>query len=117
MVHYWSVTIPFTTVSVDIWSSGKITKCYGRKTLLNTMCDMCQKVVSVVVTGTEVLYVGQIFMEHVLLKSRLCLMVVITDGNEFRGIFEKMCNVSGIKFHIVAKHNHKVVGWNGFTSS
>ena len=52
---------------------------------------------------------AQMFMEYVLLKFGLCIMVVIDDGNEFRGVFEGMCNAPNIRFHIVANRNHKAV--------
>ena len=74
------------------------------------MYDMCQWIVSVAITGTDALYLVRMFIEHVLLKFGLCLMVVIDDRNEFHGVLESMCNVLDIKFHIVAKFNHKVVG-------
>lgn len=59
-------------------------------------------------------YLARMFMEHVLLKFGLCLMVVIDDGNEFRGIFESMCNTLRIKFHIVVERNHKAIGVERF---
>ena len=50
------------------------------------------------------------FMEHVLLKFGICMMVVIDDGNEFRGTFEILCNKLNIRFYIVVVQNHKAVG-------
>lgn len=42
LVHSWPVTTPFSIISVDIWSPGDIKNCYGQKSLMNVMCDMCQ---------------------------------------------------------------------------
>ena len=114
LVHSWPITTPMAIVSVDIWSPGDIKNCYGQKALFNTMCDMCQRVICVAITATEASYLARMFMEHVLLKFGICIMVVCDDGNEFRGTFEKMCNKLNIKFHIVAKRNHKAVGVERF---
>ena len=96
-------------VSVDIWSPGDIKKCYGQKDLFNTMCNMCQWVIC-----NRSIVPARMFMEHFLLKFDICVMVVCDDGNEFRGTFEKMCNKLNIKFHVVAKRNHKAVGVERF---
>ena len=71
------------------FSPAGITNYYSQKTLVNTMWAMCQWVVSVAITGTEALYLARIFMKHVLLKFEICRMIVIDDGNEFRGISKK----------------------------
>ena len=42
------------------------------------------------------------------------MTVVCDDGNDFRGTFEKMCRALNIKFHVVAKRNHKAVGVERF---
>ena len=78
------------------------------------MCDMCQWVICVSITATDASYLDQMFMEHVLLKFGICMMVVCDDRNEFRGTVENMCNKLNIKFHIVAKRNHKAVGVERF---
>ena len=54
------------------------------------------------------------FMEHILLKFGLYIMVVCDDDNEFRGKFEQMCKALNIMYHVVAKRNHKVIGIEGF---
>ena len=78
------------------------------------MCDMYQWVICVAITETDASYLARMFMEYVLLKFGICVMVVCNDGNKFRGTFEKMCNKLNIKFHIVAKRNHKAVGVERF---
>ena len=114
LVHSWPVTTPFTIISADICLSGDIKNINGQKALMNAMCDMCQWVVLVAITGTEASYLVRMFMEHVLLKFGLYLMVVIDDGNKFRGTFESMCNAFCIRFYIVSKWNHKAVGVERF---
>ena len=89
LVHSWPITTHMSIVSVDIWSPGDIQNCYGQKALFNTMCDMYQWVICVAISATEALYLARMFMEHVLLKFGICVMVVCDDGNEFRGTFEK----------------------------
>ena len=49
-----------------------------------------------------------------LLKFRLCVMVLVDDGNKFCGTFEKIDNTMTIKFHIVGKINHKAIGVKKF---
>ena len=51
---------------------------------------------------TEAPYLARVFMEHVLLKFGLCIVVVCDDGNDFRGTFEKMCRALNIRFHVAA---------------
>ena len=53
------------------------------------MCGMTEFVMCVAITMTEASYLARMFMEHILLKFGLCIMVVCDDGNDFRGTFEK----------------------------
>ena len=78
------------------------------------MCDMTEFVVCTAITTTEASYLARMFMEHILLKFGLCIMVVCDDGNEFRGTFEQMCTALNIRFHVVAKRNHKAIGIERF---
>ena len=114
LMHSWPIATPFAIISVDIWSPGDIKNCYGHSKLFNSMCDMTEFVICTAISNTEASYLARIFMEHVLLKFGLCLMVVCDDGNDFRGTFERMCKALNIKFHIVAKRNHKAVGVERF---
>lgn len=54
------------------------------------MYDMTQWVVGVIITLTEATYSMQMFMEHVLLKVGICIVVVVDDGNNFQGMLKKM---------------------------
>jgi len=82
--------------------------------LLNAMCDMTQFVVITPIKTTESIFLARTLMEHVLLKFDLCVMVVCDAGSEFRGHFQAMCETSNLRFHLVAKRNHKAVGVERF---
>jgi len=114
LVHSWPVTTPFSILSVDIWKPGATSNPRGYNGLLNTMCDMSQFVVSVPICGAESSYVARIFMESVLLKFGICAMVVVDEGSEYRRTFEQMCKALKLRFHPVAKRNHKAVGVERF---
>ena len=75
---------------------------------------MSQFVVVVETKCTELSYIARFFMENILLKFYLYGMVMIDIGNEFHGIFHKMCSLLSICFYSVAKHNHKAVGIKRF---
>ena len=78
------------------------------------MWDMTQWILCAGITATEVSYLAQIFMEHILTRFGLCLMAVVDDGNDFCDTFEKICSSLMIRCHVVAKHNHKAVGIERF---
>ena len=78
------------------------------------MCDMTEFVMCVAITMTEASYPARMFMEHILLKFGLFIMVVCDDDNDFIDTFKKMCVALNIRFHIVAKRNHKAVGIEKF---
>jgi len=114
LVHSWPITSPFAIISVDIWKPGETKNADGYKMLLNAMCDMTQFIVSTPIKTTESTFLARTFMEHVLLKFGLCVMVVCDAGSEFRGHFQSMCEVLKLRFHPVAKRNHKAVGVERF---
>ena len=78
------------------------------------MCGMTEFVMRVAITMTEASYLARMFMEHILLKFGLCIMVVCDDGNDFRGTFGKMCDDLNIRCHVIAKRNHNAVGIEKF---
>lgn len=114
LMHSWLITTPLAIISVDIWSPGEITNYYVYKKLLNAMCDMTEFVMCVAIIMTEASYPARMFMEHILLKFGLFIMVVCDDDNDFIDTFKKMCAALNIRFHIVAKRNHKAVGIENF---
>ena len=114
LVHSWPITTPFAIISVAIWKPGTITNNDGYTCLLNSMCDMTQFVVVAPAKHTEASYLARLFMESILLKFGLCIMVVIDQGSEFQGVFKKMCKLLNIRYHSVAKRNHKAVSVEWF---
>ena len=110
LVHSWPVTTPFCIISVDIWKPGEVVNIDGYKALLNAMCDMTQFVVSTPVKCLVAAHIARAFMEGVLLKVGLCVVVVVDEGREFCSLFRDMCRLLNIKCHVVAKRNHKAVG-------
>ena len=114
LVHSWPVTTPFAIVSVDIWYPGKTTNLDGYNCLLNAMCNMTQFVIVQAVPNTEASNVARLFMEGVLMKFGLCIMVVVDNGSDFGGLFEEMCKLLNTRFHLVAKRNYKAVGIERF---
>ena len=110
LLHSWPITTPFCIVSVDIWKPGEIVNVDGYRALLNAMCDMTQFVVTTPVKCLVAAHVARAFMEGVLLKVGLCVMVVVDEGREFCALFQDMCKLLNIKCHVVAKRNHKAVG-------
>ena len=112
--HSWPITVPFAILSVDIWKPGVVKNADGFIALLNAMCDMTQFVVMTPVKKLECTYVARAFMESVLLRFGLCVLVVIDEGREFCGLFRSMCAKLNIRCHVVAKRNHKAVGVERF---
>jgi hypothetical protein len=110
LLHTWPITTPFAILSVDMWKPGEVVNADGYIALLNAMCDMTQFIVSAPVRNLEATHVARAFMEAVLLKFGLCLMVVVDEGKEFCGLFRSMCRHLNIRCHVVAKRNHKAVG-------
>ena len=55
------------------------------------MCDMTEFVMCMVITIPDASYLVRMFMEHILLKFGICIMVVCDGGNDFRGTCEKIC--------------------------
>jgi len=110
LVHSWPITTPFAIISVDFWKPGTTTNPRGFNGLLNAMCDMTQFIVSVPIKRSDSAYIARMFMESVLLKFGICAMVVVDDGSEYRKTFEQMCKALSLRFHAVAKRNHKAVG-------
>jgi hypothetical protein len=60
------------------------------------MDDMCQFVVSTALTKVNSSELAQAFMENVLLKFGLCLVVVVDDDSKFMSVFTQMCKALNI---------------------
>jgi hypothetical protein len=86
----WPLDSPFFTLHVDLWSTGDANGDGSQSHLLNSMCDMTQFVVS---TPSPVILASAlpiVFMQEVLLKIGFCVMVVVDDGRNFKGLFREM---------------------------
>jgi hypothetical protein len=44
-----------------------------------------------------------------LLKIGFCVVVVVDDGSNFKGLFREMCAILKIRFHTVACGNHQAL--------
>ena len=110
LVHSWPLLAPFAIISADIWCPGDTVSPTGMKYVLNCMCDMTQFVVSTAISHATAAELSRAFMENVLLKMGICIVLVVDDGNEFMGIFEQMAKGLKIRLHKAAKRNHKAVG-------
>ena len=73
---------------MDIRNPGDIVGLTGAKQILNCMCDVTTFIVSVSIKHANSSELAQAFMENVLLKFGLCLVVVVDDGIPFMHIFE-----------------------------
>ena len=107
LLSSWPVSSPFAILHADLWCPGDYTDYTGSHYLLNVICDLTQFVVVVPVTGSTSALMAKYFMQDVLLKFGLCLLVVIDDGTPFKSAFTAACIVLKIPFEYVAKRNHK----------
>ena len=103
----WPISSPFAIRHVDLWSPGYMTDQNSYIALMNTMCDMTQFVVVVPVPDETSTTLASYFMQHVLLKFEMCYLVVIDDGNPFKGAFVAMCQALNLNYNVLAKRNHK----------
>ena len=100
---------PFAILHADLWCPGDFTDYTGSHYLLNVMCDLTQFVVVVPVPGSTSAVIAKYFMQDVLLKFGLCLLVVVDDGTPFKAAFTAACDSLRIPFECFAKRNHKSV--------
>ena len=65
MYFSWHITTPFYIMYVDVWMPGYLKDSKGNKMqLMNSMRDLTQFVISMVVTGATDELLGNIFMEQ-----------------------------------------------------
>ena len=107
LMFSWPLSIPFAILHVDLWMPGKFTDSKGNTALMNAMCDMSQFVVVVPVPDESSATLADYFFQHVLMKFGLCHLVVLDDGNPFKGAFVAMCESLKLNYDILAKRNHK----------
>lgn len=110
----WPLDAPFAIVHVDLWQPGNTKSRSGHRYLLTCMCDMTQFVVTCPVKTTHAHELARVFMQDVLLRLGFCGMVVVDDGNTFKGTFADMCTKLNIQFHSLSKGNHKALSVERF---
>ena len=74
------------------------------------MCDMTQFVVYVAMSHVNSAELARAFMEGVLLKFGLCIVIVVDDDTKFMAVFEDMAKKLNIRLHRAAKRNYKAIG-------
>ena len=75
--------------------------------LLNTMCDLTQFFVTVGVSNILSVALSVCLFENILLKFRLCGLMVIDDGSNFKGIPIDVYEYLNISVYLLAKRNNK----------
>ena len=110
LVHSWPLLAPFAIISADIWCPGDTVSTTGMRFILNCMCDMTQFVVSTALSQATSSILAKAFMENVLLKFEICIVLVVDDENEFMGNFFAMAKSLNIRLHKAATRNHKAGG-------
>jgi hypothetical protein len=48
-------------------------------------------------------------MQAVLLKVGLCVMIVVDDGSNIKGVFKEACTIFNVRYHVIAKCNHEAL--------
>ena len=114
LIHSWPITTPFAIISVNVWQPGSVVNADGMVDILNSMCDMTQFIVMASIQNLEASHIVGVFMENVLLKFGLCVMVVVDEGKAFCSIFKDMCRLLNIRCQTVSKRNYKAVGVERF---
>ena len=71
---------------------------------------MPQFVCSVAVAHVNAAELARAFMEGVLLKFVLCLVIVVDNDSKFMALFEATSKALNIRPHRAAKRNHKAIG-------
>ena len=107
LMFSWPLSILFAMLYVDFWMPGKFTDSKGNTALINSMCDMSQFVVIEPVPDKSSTTLADHFFQHVLMKFCLCYLVVLDDGNLFKGAFVAMCKSLKLNYGIFANLNHK----------
>ena len=105
LMFSWPISSPFAILHVDLWIPGHHTDLNGYMALMNAMCDMSQFFVVVPVPNKSSATLAFFFIQHVLMKFGLCHLVVLDDGNPFKGSFIVMCDALNLNYDVLAKRN------------
>ena len=101
------ISSPFAILHVDLLIPGHHTDPNGYIALMDTMCDMIQFVVIVHVPNESSATLTSSFMQHILMQFGLCHLVVLDDGNQFKGAFIAMCDTLNLNYDVLANRIHK----------
>ena len=74
---------------------------------MNILYDMSQFVVVVPISNECIATLASYFMQHVSMKFGLCQLVVLDDGNPFKGFFITMCKSLNLNHIVLTKRNLK----------
>lgn len=110
LVHSWLLLVPVAIISGDIWIPGNIVSPTGANCLLDYMCDMTQFLCSVAMSHVNSAKLAQTFMEGVLLKFGICIVIVVEDNTKFMAVFKAMAKLLNVRLNYVLKRNHKAIG-------
>lgn len=94
---------------MDLWLPRDTLSFCGTKYQIIAMDDITGSVLVVDIDNAMAANLARLFFKHVLLIVGICFMVVVDDDNKFRDLFEAMCKALGLKFHVLAKGNHKAM--------
>ena len=75
--------------------------------LVNAIFDLTQCVVTVGVSNILSVALSVCLFENILLKFRLCGLMVIDDGSDFKGIPIDVYEYLNISVYLLAKRNNK----------
>ena len=114
LMFSWQLRIFFAILHVDIWMPGKYTDSKDNLALMNAMCDMSQFFVVVPIPDESSATLANHFFQHVLMKFKLCHLVVLDDDTPFKGAFVSMCKALKLYYDIFSKRNHKGLSVENF---
>jgi hypothetical protein len=103
----WPLDSSFLVLHADLWSPGDTDD--EQHCFMNIMCDMTQFGINTPVPSWKAHVLASYLMQEVLLKVGICVMIIVDDGNTFTGIFKEACDTMNIRYHLIAKCNHKTL--------
>ena len=78
------------------------------------MCDMTLFFVSIALVYVTVLDLSKVFIDNILLKFGICILLVVGNGSTFIGIFIHMAKALNIRLCKASKRSHRRWAWNVF---
>ena len=78
------------------------------------MCDMTQFVIPTTLFNVTSSDLVKAFMENVLLKFGICIVLIVDDGSTFMGIFIHMAKALNIRLYKAENVTIRRWEWNSF---